>query len=112
MNYAYNLLRCGAKRRGITFTITLEDYRELWAAHPDRWEAKVKNMLRANCLQGRSNSKTWEVDRIRPDLGYEKGNLQLLPKCSNVAKSNKERWQFLGATGKVEKKDDGYISPF
>lgn len=114
LGYSFNLLRSGARRRGIVFTITIEDYTDLWMAHPDRWEQKRKNILRANCPQGRTGRNTWEVDRIDPRLGYEKGNLQLLPKCSNVAKSNRERWKFLGATGRVKETEtnDGYVCPY
>lgn len=114
MAYAYNLLRCGAVRRGWEFTITFDDYKKLWEAHPGEWEQKKENILRSNNVQGRTNRLTWEVDRVDDAKGYVKGNIQVMRKCMNVAKGNRARkWVFQGdGARRMAKVEDGYSCPF
>lgn len=68
-------LRYRANKRGIKFTISYEDFRELCI------EQEIK---------GKTGRYGWNlsVDRIDSDKGYEKGNLQFLTVSDNSKKSN------------------------
>lgn len=75
--HAYHLarLRNNAKRRGIAFALTLEQYRTAWAGH---WPSGPK-------------PKGLHLDRIDRAKGYEPGNVQVLPMPVHVLKTRMER---------------------
>jgi hypothetical protein len=70
---AFVNLRTNAKRRGVLFTIQLEDFRD--------WCVKVDYIGMA----GRS-SASYTVDRRHNDIGYHLDNIQVLTKRDNVIK--------------------------
>lgn len=78
-NYFYLRLKNSAERRDIDFDLSLEEFRDLWERHPEKWEEKVSG------VHGMSGS-TWTVDRIRPEEGYHADNVQILSLRRNVYK--------------------------
>lgn len=110
--YSYNLLRCGAKKRGIAFSLTFEEYVELWDRHPSQWQDKLANLWASNSVQGRSDRDTWEIDRIDNSRGYEASNVQILKKHMNASKGARGEWIFGGDGTKNKPKDNSYICPF
>lgn len=76
--YHYLNLKHNAKRRGKAFDLTLEEFRELWLRHPDKWEEK----------KGPGECK-WQVDREDPTKGYTADNVQIMEKKKNVIKYQK-----------------------
>lgn len=75
VGYTYCQLKQNAKRRNKVFTITVEDFREF---------CTKTNYL---YLKGRTKNKM-SIDRINPNMGYEKGNLQILSVSDNAAKQH------------------------
>jgi hypothetical protein len=76
---AYQSLKSSAKRRGISFSLTIEE-----------WEAFV---LPTRYMDDKGKQRyCLHVDRKEAHLGYEKGNLQILTCGENVAKGNRERY--------------------
>lgn len=78
-SYYYSKLKDHAREREIEFTLTLQDYKNLWQNHPEKWQEKIQG------VHGMT-SKTWTVDRIYNEKGYEKGNIQILSLRRNVLK--------------------------
>jgi hypothetical protein len=71
--WAYRKLKSNAKRRGIFFDLTEQQFREFC------YETQI--------LLGRGRTATsYHVDRIRDELGYTVGNLQKLTNTENVKK--------------------------
>ena len=73
VKYAFTSLRNNAKRRGIIFTITLEQFKAFCS--------KVNYIGFA----GRS-SESYTIDRIHNDIGYHIDNIQVMEKGKNVKK--------------------------
>ena len=73
VKYAFTSLRNNAKRRGIIFTITLEQFKTFCS--------KVNYIGFA----GRS-SENYTIDRIHNDIGYHIDNIQVMEKGKNVKK--------------------------
>jgi hypothetical protein len=73
IKYAFITLRNNAKRRGIPFTLTLEDFKTFC----------VKTKYIAG--KGRS-SMSYTIDRIYNNIGYHVDNIQVLTKGDNVRK--------------------------
>lgn len=71
--YYFDQLRGNAKRRGKTFTITIEYFRDFCAK---------TNYLD---LKGRFGD-CYQIDRIDPRKGYEPGNIQVLTNSANSRK--------------------------
>jgi len=76
---AYLSLKSSAKRRGIKFTLTIEE-----------WEAFVlpTRYLDESGLERHRLT----VDRINPSGGYSKDNVQILTCSENASKGNRERY--------------------
>ena len=74
----YNKLKLSAKRRGILFTITLQEFKQ-WAAEVQLIEKKSSD-----------GKKFWHIDRKKNENGYIPGNLQLLNYHENTTKSHLE----------------------
>ncbi len=73
VRYAFNNSRNRARQRGIEFTITLEWFRQF--CH------KVKYIgFKNRCAEG------YSLDRIKNELGYVPGNIQILTVRENVKK--------------------------
>lgn len=78
MSYAYDKLRYSARRRGIKFTITIDEFRSFCAA--TRYiEQKGRT---CECLT---------IDRIDAARGYEIDNIQVLTMTENTRKSHIDR---------------------
>lgn len=65
LRYRFNLLRCGAKRRGIEFKLTFNRYEEL---------AKESGL---HNNRGKT-SDSLSIDRIDPKRGYEDDNVRVV----------------------------------
>jgi hypothetical protein len=70
--------RSNAKRRGIAWDLTLEEYTEVVMQQ----EYMDNRGCQRHCLH---------IDRIDHTRGYEVGNLQIITCSENVVKGNKER---------------------
>jgi hypothetical protein len=70
---AYQNLKSSAKRRGKTFDLTFEQFKE--------FAIKTEYIYK----KGRS-AESYHVDRINPDKGYTLDNIQVLTNRSNVLK--------------------------
>lgn len=76
MRYAYQTNKDNAKRRGIFWDLTYEEFAEF--------------AYEFDYLDRKGRTKTcWSVDRIIPELGYTKGNLQILTVGDNSRKRHK-----------------------
>jgi hypothetical protein len=75
-------LRNNAKRRGIPFALTLEQFKQF--AEP------VKLLLG----RGRT-AQSLTIDRLKEELGYVAGNLGVLENADNVRKENERRKKLL-----------------
>jgi len=72
--YFFNLLRCGAKRRGISFSLTKDQFKA-FAVQTDYMTKKGKK------------SSGYSIDRINPNEGYHIDNIQVLTLRANCKKS-------------------------
>lgn len=83
-SYTLNKLRSNAKRRGIPFSITLEEFKAFCASHPDYLTARGRN---SRCLS---------IDRVKSWLGYSIDNIRLLTVAENSRRAaedtNSKRW--------------------
>jgi heterodisulfide reductase subunit C len=86
--------RDNAKRRGIRFLLTFEEF--------------VREIVDTGYMQRKGVYKhDLTIDRIRPELGYRAGNLQVIPNWQNVQKYKRgECW----TPTKQSKEDSG--TPF
>lgn len=98
--YAYNNLRSSARKRGIPFTLTLEQFR--------------KFCVQTEYMNGKGlGKKSYTVDRIREGEGYHIDNIQCLTRSQNTKKYWVHYdWQTRTArvsdvTNRVEAEDDG-----
>jgi len=73
----YHRTKGRAKRKGIPFNIDLEDI-EL----PEKCPVFDKPFIYGD------HSWTYSIDRIEPDKGYVKGNIQIISNKANMMKSN------------------------
>ncbi len=70
--------RSNAKRRGVAWTLTLEQYTEV--------------VMQQEYMDNRGHERhCLHLDRIDHTRGYEVSNLQIITCAENVAKGNKER---------------------
>lgn len=80
IRYSFINLRTNAKRRGKVFTITLEYFKQF--------------CYRTDYIAGKGRTAdSYTVDRINESLGYEPGNIQVLPNADNVRKYLNYDWQ-------------------
>ncbi len=96
--YTFNLLRCGARRRGIAFTLTLKNFIDF---------CQRTNYL---VLKGQ-NPDSLTVDRINHDFGYAQDNIKVSTHAEN---SFKKHWVPPGADRNytVENEPDYVEDPF
>lgn len=80
VRYAFINLKNNAKRRGILFTLTLDQFRE--------WCVKVNYIG----LKGRSK-ESYTVDRKYEDIGYHADNIQIMKNIDNVKKYISYDWR-------------------
>jgi hypothetical protein len=73
VGYFFNLLRCNAKRRGIEFVLTVDEFRDFC-----REVDYIKN-------KG-TKTTSLTIDRIDPTKGYRIDNIQAIPKSLNCKK--------------------------
>lgn len=73
MRYAYNSLRCNAKRRGKFFDLTFQEFKELC----EEYNYMEKKGIYA---------EDFHIDRYREELGYTKSNLRCITNTENVKK--------------------------
>jgi len=71
--YAFGVLRRNAKRRGVVFGLTFEDFK--------------KFCQKTGYMNGKGkSSEGFHIDRIDETKGYFKGNIQVLTNSENVKK--------------------------
>jgi hypothetical protein len=73
VEWAFYMLRKSAKRRFLPFTLSLKYFRK-WVKGTDYME-----------LKGR-NGDDMTIDRMKPELGYVAGNLQVMTRTNNLNK--------------------------
>lgn len=79
IKYAYQSLRVNAKHRGKVFTISFEYFKEF--------------CIKTKILLGRGrNADSYHIDRIKEELGYVEGNLQVLTNTENLRKYREYDW--------------------
>lgn len=77
---SFQNMRARAKERGKEFTITLAYFRRF--------------CYKYDYIQGKGRtSDSYTVDRIREELGYVPGNIQVKPNGENVKKYLSYRWE-------------------
>lgn len=76
LGYTYDKLRWSAKKRGIEFLLTIEEFGK-WCAETGYLE-----------LKGRSQD-AMTVDRIKSDQGYKMGNIRILSNIENATKGDR-----------------------
>ena len=78
--YYYNKAKQNAKRRKIPFTLTHEEYKQIWL-DSGKWQKKL-------------NGSNYSMDRINVNLGYEPGNIRIVPVLMNVELwHDSQKWQ-------------------
>ena len=75
-----NLIRNRARRKGIHFDLELKDILGVTHCPVFGWELKRS--------QGKAQSDSPSVDRKIPELGYVKGNIQILSQKANTMKQD------------------------
>lgn len=78
VSYTFYLLKGNAKRRGKEFSITLDYFRE-WCKETGYIQKKGRNKM------------SMTIDRIDPNKGYVKGNLQMITNRDNVVKMHNQK---------------------
>lgn len=78
-----------AASKGVPFAITIEDVEAIWT---DRCPVLGIELLVGT---GRQGAASPSLDRIRPELGYIPGNIQVLSLKANAMKSNATPEQLL-----------------
>jgi hypothetical protein len=87
IKYAYQNKKRNAKRDGIPFTLTLEEFTEF--------------AIRTGYLAGKGRFKhSYHIDRIREWEGYHKDNIQVLDNSTNVRKAL--TWRYMSDEKKME----------
>ena len=87
VRYAYQRKKGNAKRDGIPFTLTLDEFRE--------FAIKTGYLAR----KGRFKD-SYHIDRIREWEGYHKDNIQVLENSANVRKALV--WRYMSDQAKME----------
>lgn len=77
----YHRLKKNAIKRGVVFEITLAEFKQ-WCIEVDLVAAKKS-----------AEKRFWSVDRIKNELGYVVGNLQLMPTTENAQKAWDEDYE-------------------
>lgn len=95
---AFQYHRANAKRRGIRFLLSFDEFMAVWEAEPEKMAEKEASLVTVG------ETCSWEIDRIDPALGYEVGNLQLVTKVVNVLR----RWYGDGYQIQVYKSEPGW----
>jgi len=99
LSTAYNTLRLNAKRRGKEFAISFQYFKDFCA--------KTKIML------GRGiKADSYHIDRIKEELGYVEGNLQVLTNTENLKKYREYDWYLKRGTTVTIKYDNNSDVPF
>ncbi len=73
VNASYQILKDNAKRRKKVFELTLSHFTEV--------------VVKSGYMEGKGRlSDSLTIDRIKNELGYIDGNIQVMPKCDNIIK--------------------------
>lgn len=78
--YYYNLAKQNAKKRHIPFGLTFDQYKEIWT-QSGKWQAKL-------------DGQNYSMDRMNVNLGYQAGNVRIVPVLLNVQVwHDEQKWQ-------------------
>ena len=75
--YYFNAHKCNAKRRGIPWHLSFEEFQQIWK-QSGKWKQKLSGQL-------------WEMHRLDPDKGYKINNIVIIKKSLHVEITNIER---------------------
>jgi hypothetical protein len=76
LKYTYNNLKSNSTRRGVEFTLTIEDFKKI--------------CYETNYIQGKGKSKlSYSIDRIDNSKGYVLENIRILTLSENSRKGSK-----------------------
>lgn len=81
LKYLLSLAKCRAKRRGIDFSITIEDIPAV--THCPIWGVKLNY-----ASIGGHSANSPSIDRIDPQRGYVPGNVWIVSRRANTIKNN------------------------
>lgn len=81
LRYHYNLLKSNARKRSISFGVSLEEFKDFCEEH---------NYLE---LKGK-NKNSISIDRKDPRIGYYRKNMQPLTLAENSAKMHEDRKKY------------------
>lgn len=116
--YAYRFHLNSARRRGIAWLLTLEQFRTFWEVnHPEAWALKVARMQSKDTNKMRHKAaEILEMDRVDPSKGYEPDNLRIATKRVNVQRMwecrSKPPTFEVTCREVVPVEDDGWECPF
>lgn len=79
--YHWKNKRNKAQQRGIPFTLTLKQFKELWQKHPDKWEQKKTPNVRCN----------YDIHRKDSSKGYHIDNVAILKRDKHIQLHRQER---------------------
>ena len=88
MKYSYKMLKDGARKRGIAFELSYQEWEAFWLANPAQWEEKRKSLTESHSTHGRTHRDTWTIDRCNSDGPYAVWNIRLVRMSVNAAKDN------------------------
>lgn len=88
VKYAYNNLKGSAKRRGLEFTLTFEQFEEF--------------AVRTEYIQNKGKKRdSYTIDRINPLKGYIIENIRILPLSVNSSRKKVLDYCWMTKTAKV-----------
>jgi hypothetical protein len=86
LHYHYMMTRKGARKRGIHWDLTEQDFLKLWKDQEGLCNFTKLPMSLTHGTAKQHNLNKMSVDRIDNSIGYVKGNVQLISWQANCAK--------------------------
>lgn len=102
----YGVLRNGAKKRNLTFDISIEYLWELFIIQNAKCALTGREIILSRSYSDRK--QTASVDRIDPSKGYIEGNVQWVHKAVNFAKQSMNQQEFINMCIEVAQKHGDY----
>jgi len=91
LKYRYSHLKSNARQRGISFTLTLEQFINLWKTQKGRCAYTGQRILLSTCGKGLQTRSKWgmSVDRLDSTQGYSASNCVMVRHQVNNLKQRK-----------------------
>lgn len=77
--YHWKNLKNRASQRMIPFSLTLDEFKQIWEKHPEKWKERINDPAKSR----------WTLDRIDREKGYHFDNLQVMTRSDNSKKYHK-----------------------